>query len=58
MNRYSYTNEQFIEAVSNSLSIAEVCRKLGIVAVGGNYRTVKNKISELNLDTSHFTGQA
>lgn len=58
MSKVKYTNEQFIEAVKNSLSIAEVCRKLKIKAVGGNYKTVKNKISELNLDTSHFTGKA
>lgn len=53
-----YTDEEFIEAVKSSLSIAEVCRKLGIKAVGGNYSTVKTKIVKLNLDTSHFTGKA
>lgn len=58
MSKYSYTDEQFIEAVKTSLSIAEVCRKLGIKAVGGNYLTIKNKIAKLNLDTSHFTGKA
>ena len=42
----------------NSLSYAEVLRKLGLKAVGSNYDTVKKKISELNLDTSHMTGQA
>ena len=58
MSKYTYTNEQFIEAVKTSLSIAEVCRKLGIKAAGGNYATVKNKIKKLNLDSSHFTGKA
>lgn len=58
MIKYSYTDEQFITAVETSLSIAEVCRKLNIKAVGGNYATVKNKIAKLNLDTSHFTGKA
>lgn len=53
-----YTDEQFIEAVKTSLSIAEVCRKIGLKPVGGNYRTVHNKISKLNLDYSHFTGKA
>lgn len=58
MSKHSYTDEEFIEAIKTSLSIAETCRKLGIKAVGGNYATVKNKISKLNLDISHFTGKA
>jgi hypothetical protein len=58
MSKYKYTNEQLIEAVNSSFSIAEVCRKLNIKAVGGNYNTIKNKISKLNLDISHFTGKA
>ena len=31
-------------------------RKLGLKPAGSNYETVKRKISELNLDTSHMTG--
>ena len=58
MSKYTYTDEEFTTAVESSLSIAEVCRKLGIKAVGGNYATVKNKITKLNLDISHFTGKA
>jgi hypothetical protein len=53
-----YTDQEFIEAVKSSLSNAEVCKKIGIKAVGGNYQTVKNKIKKLDLDCSHFTGQA
>ena len=44
MIKYSYTNEQFITAVETSLSIAEVCRKLNIKAVGGNYATIKIRL--------------
>lgn len=58
MSKFNYTDEQFIEAVKDSLSIAEVCRKLGLKAAGGNYATIKNKAAELNLDMSHFTGKA
>ena len=58
MSKYKYTDEQLIEAVKTSLSIAEVCRKLGIKAVGGNYATIHNKINKLHLDTTHFTGKA
>ena len=36
--------------------MAEVLRKLRVVPAGGNYATVKSKIKELGLDTSHFTG--
>ena len=58
MKRQKYTNEQFIKAVEESFSIAEVCRRLGLKEAGGNYQTVKNKIKELDLDSSHFTGKA
>ena len=44
MSKYSYTDEQFITAVETSLSIAEVCRKLNIKAVGGNYATIKIRL--------------
>ena len=55
--KYKYTNEQFIEVVKSSYSIAQVAQALGIKAAGGNYTTIKNKIKALQLDTSHFTGQ-
>lgn len=58
MSRSKYTDEQFVEAVKESYSIAEVCRKLGLKEAGGNYQTIKNKINELNLDSSHFTGKS
>lgn len=58
MSKRKWTDEQFVEAVKNSLSYAEVLRRLGLKAAGSNYDTVKRKISELNLDTSHMTGQA
>lgn len=52
------TKEEYELAVKNSVSIAGVCRLLGIVPVGGNYRIVKNSIKEYGIDTSHFTGSA
>jgi transposase-like protein/Zn finger protein HypA/HybF involved in hydrogenase expression len=45
------------EFVKNSLSIAEVCRKMGIRPAGGNYKILKNCFNINNIDTSHFTGQ-
>ena len=53
-----WTDEQFIDAVNNSLSYAQVLEKLGLKAAGSNYDTVKRKIQELHLDISHMTGQA
>ena len=57
MSRRTWTDEQFIEAVKTSLSYAEVMRKLNLHVGGNNYDTVKRKIKELNLDTSHMTGK-
>ena len=57
MSKRKWTDEQFIEAVANNYSIAGVIRDLGLIPAGGNYATVNNKIKELNLDISHFTGQ-
>lgn len=52
-----YTDKQVQEAVKTSKSIAEVLRKLELRAAGGNFATIQRKIVELQLDTSHFTGQ-
>lgn len=57
MNKRSYDREIFADAVKNSYSIAQTCRKLGIVAIGGNYKTIKKYIQVFELDISHFTGQ-
>lgn len=51
------TDEEFIEIVRNSLSIAEVIRKCGKVPRGGNYSVAKHRIHKLGLNTDHFTGQ-
>ncbi len=55
--KYRFTDDQLIEACETSLSIAQVLNKLGLVPAGGNYTTIKNKIANLNIDTSHFTGK-
>uniref|UniRef100_A0AAU8BB57 NinG recombination protein n=1 Tax=Dulem virus 42 TaxID=3145760 RepID=A0AAU8BB57_9CAUD len=57
MNRRKWTDEQFIEAFNSSLSYAEILRKLKLKVAGSNYDTIKRKIKDLNLDTSHMTGQ-
>ena len=55
--RKKISKEEYESAVKSSLSVAEVCRKLGIKANGGNYKTIHNAITKYNIDTSHFTGQ-
>ena len=52
-----HTKEEYETAVSNSSSIASVCRHLGVKPTGGNYRIIHKAIEVFNLDTSHFTGQ-
>lgn len=52
------TDDDLREAVRSSESLAEVLRKLGLRAAGGNYDLLKRRIDALNLDTSHFNGKA
>jgi len=52
-----YNKEELEKIVKISLSIAEVCRKLNMRPVGGNYKTLKLKFKKFDIDTSHFTGQ-
>ena len=51
-------SKEEIEAIAkSSFSIAAMCRRLGLVPSGGNYRLLHNLIAEYNIDTSHFRGQ-
>ena len=54
----SASDDDFIEAVKNSSSIAQVLVRLNLAPYGGNYNTFHKRVKELNLDTSHFKGQA
>ncbi len=51
------TEQEIRNAVTDSLSIAQVLIKLNLKPIGGNYRIIKNKFKQYNIDTSHFTGQ-
>jgi len=55
MRKRKYSNEDIINAVKTSTSIAQVLEKLNIKG-GGSHKYIKNIIKELNLDTSKFTG--
>jgi Zn finger protein HypA/HybF involved in hydrogenase expression len=54
----NYTDEDFIKAVEESSSLRQVLQKLNLKEAGGNYQCAKDRIKNLNLDTSHFHGMA
>lgn len=56
-NRRSFSDEQLIEAVASSYSIAQVLVKLNLSPTGANYKGFKKLVKEFSVDTSHFTGQ-
>lgn len=50
-----HTEQQLREVVQESMSIAEVVRRLGINPVGGNQAHIGRRLAQLAIDTSHFT---
>lgn len=52
------SEEEYREAARKSISIAEMCRHVGILPCGGNYSTIKKVIARYDIDTSHFLGHA
>ena len=53
-----WTDAQLVEAVRDSLSIADVLRRLGYEPNGGMHRMIVRKIANLGLSTSHFHGRS
>ena len=49
--------EQLTKAAKESYSAAEAARKLGIVDFGSTLTRIRKKISDNNIDISHWTGQ-
>jgi hypothetical protein len=56
--RRSWTDDDLRSAVADSTTHAEVQRRLGYNPTGGIHRFVKAHMGRLQLDTSHFVGQA
>ncbi len=56
--KYKITKEELELVVKKSLSISDICRQLNIRPVGGNYKTIKSKLKEFDINTDHFTGGA
>lgn len=57
MDRDKRTKEDYENAAKNSESISNMCKILGLVPKGGNYKTIHDKIKKYNIDISHFLGQ-
>lgn len=56
--RWLYTADQLTDAVRQSTSIRQVLTRLGLSNQGGGaYATVRRRIEELGLDTTHFDGR-
>ncbi len=54
----SWTESNLKIAVKNSFSYGQVLRKIGLRYAGGNYHQIRKYIKELDLDITHFKGQA
>ena len=54
----NYTDQEFIDICKKVKSIAGLLKGLGLVTAGGNYGQAKLNLQRLNIDTSHWTGQA
>lgn len=53
-----YSDEDFEGAVRCSFSMSGTLKKLGLKPNGGNYTLARLRIKKMNLDTSHWLGQA
>ena len=59
MGKSKYTNDSLADAVRTSVSVAGVCRVLGISLSSSSMQTyISRRIKKFGLDTSHFLGRA
>ncbi len=58
MTKYKYTDEQLREAVASNVSMLATIKALGARQGGGTFSHLRRRIERLELDTSHFKGQA
>ena len=57
-NYRNYTDKQIEEYSSEVTSMGQLLRKLGLKVAGGNFNNMRKTLQRLNLDCSHWTGQA
>lgn len=53
-NKNKYTKELLEPIINESRYWGEVFDKLGIIAGGGNYQNIQNKVKKFELNISHF----
>ena len=58
MRKRSWTIEQLRDAVRCSTSYRQVLVRLSLRPTGGNYGQLRRYVREVDLDTTHFVGQA
>lgn len=56
--KYNWNKDEIETAVKTSISYIEVLRKLKVNERGRNAETLKKKIKEYGISTTHFTGRA
>lgn len=56
--RRRWTDEDLASAVRECITVSDVSRRLGYQPNGGIHRLITGHIRRLDLDTSHFDGQA
>jgi hypothetical protein len=59
MKKYrNYTDEDIKIHSKGVYSIGQLLKKLDLKPAGGNYANIKNNLQRLQIDTSHWKGQA
>jgi hypothetical protein len=53
-----FTDNEFLEIVSRTISVSELIKSCGLVAAGAAYRTIHRRLKRLDANTDHFLGQA
>ena len=54
MKKYNWEKERVEKAVKKTKCWFDCLEELGIPKAGGNWRTLKKKVKEYNIDVSHF----
>jgi len=55
--RRRWSDDDLQIAVRDSSTVAQVLRRIGLIAAGGNYDQVQRRIAELAIDTTHLRGR-
>lgn len=56
--KYDYNKENLQKLAIESTSYRQILQKMNIVPKGGNYKTLKMKMSLFEINTTHFSGPA